>query len=1263
MKKIISIILIINLFIISKIIAQNNDTYQYDNLNRLSKVTFSNGTIYDYSYDQLGNRTTKVITSAAPVLSDLLVQNQSLSQTTFVAGTTVSASCQVANTGAGNAGGNYMKCYLSQNQAYEQGTDIEIGSAYSTSVAALGSTQLNNSITIPSGTAVGSWYVLFFADATTQVSETNENNNIASIPITIVTCSNMQAIINSTNATCGLSNGAAAVNVSGGNQPYAYVWNNGHNTASISNLSGGTYNVTVTDFYGCSHTSNVTVNSITPPSLTTTSSPSTCGNNNGSTTATITGGTTPYTYLWNNGHTTNIINNLSAGNYAVTVTDASSCTVNGNVIVSSPGNLNASLNPTNPSCGGSNGALTATVTGGTQPFIFNWSNGMQTQTITGLQVGSYSLTITDANNCTFSTNMSLSSVNNMSASFTTQNTTCGNANGTATATGSNGATPYSYHWSNGQNTQTATNLASGAYNITITDANNCSIISYATVGSNMSPTLNLTSTTTSCSSNTGTATVNVTNGTPIFTYLWSNGQALQTATGLGSGLYTVTVTDGNGCIVSSSITVVFQNSQPVIPTNGLVAYYPFNGNANDMSGNNNNGTVNGATLTSDRLGNANSAYNFAGISNPQTIMINNSSTLQFTNAATFSFWINMNSYQGMDTYGNNNAYGAHAIFAKDFDQCCLYAIIYGQPNGQFSVGLGTGYGGIGTSDTVPNSSINQWINLIFTISNSNVSIYANGNLIASQNGTMSFSNPNSKNLWFGRLGASTWYPFNGKMDNIRIYNRVLNNTEISQLYQAESASPIAVNLGNDTTVCSNQSITLNAGGGFNTYQWSTNETTQSINLSNLNTGTHQYIVTVTACGASAKDTINVLVNTIPSAPSVGINTQPTCAVSTGSVILNGLPSTGTWTLTRAPGGTTITGTGTSTTITGLAAGTYTYTVSNASGCSSAASANIVVNAQPETPSVPIINTITQPTCALATGSVVLNGLPALANWIINPGGIAGTGASSTITGLTQGTYSYTITNSSSGCTSLVSANVVVNSQPTTPTAPAIGATTQPTCTDSTGSVVLNGLPSGNWVINPGNITGSATSATISNLTEGTYNFTVTNASGCTSLASANMVINAQPIPPTPTISLNLNILHSDVANGNQWYNQNGLINNATNQDYTVTSDGDYYVIVTLLGCSSDTSNIINVLLSGELQVDKNQTIKVYPNPVTNELIIEYDGNKETVNFEIYNSIMQVVFNGSLLEKTVVQTSKFAPGVYLIKLGNGKTFEFKKIVKE
>ena len=275
--------------------------------------------------------------------------------------------------------------------------------------------------------------------------------------------------------------------------------------------------------------------------------------------------------------------------------------------------------------------------------------------------------------------------------------------------------------------------------------------------------------------------------------------------------------------------------------------------------------------------------------------------------------------------------------------------------------------------------------------------------------------------------------------------------------------------------------------------------------------------------AAAIATYTLTVNANPTAPVIGTRTQPTCAVATGSVILNGLPSTGTWTLTQTPGSET-SGTGASTTVTGLAPGTYTYTVKNASGCVSPSSASVVINAQPDTPSAPVVGTITQPGCSISTGSVALSGLPATGSWTVTriPGGVTynGTGSTTVISSIPEGTYQFTVT--ASGCVSPASADAVINPQPATPHAPSVGTITPPTCSLATGSVELLGLPStGEWTLTryTGGVTlkGTGTSTIISGLATGTYNFTVTNAAMCVSVLSANVVIPAQPATPSAPV--------------------------------------------------------------------------------------------------------------------------------------------------
>jgi len=283
----------------------------------------------------------------------------------------------------------------------------------------------------------------------------------------------------------------------------------------------------------------------------------------------------------------------------------------------------------------------------------------------------------------------------------------------------------------------------------------------------------------------------------------------------------------------------------------------------------------------------------------------------------------------------------------------------------------------------------------------------------------------------------------------------------------------------------------------------------------------EYGSTGTASSGEVEDYMIKIECAPPDPPKIGNVTQPSCQVPTGSVTLENLPSTGTWTLTRSPDGETVTGSGSSYTASGIPEGTYTYTVTNQYGCTSDPSAEIVINPAPQVPDPPVIQEVVQPGCLVTTGEVLLGGLPGVGSWtvILYPYMTLypGSGPTLRITGLEPGTYYFTVRNSDN-CISSPSDDVVINEDPGYPSPPVIDNITQPTCNVSTGSVGISGLPSsGSWTLTryPGSInySGTGESTTVTGLAAGTYTFTVTNTGGCTSEPSSEAVVNAQP--PTP----------------------------------------------------------------------------------------------------------------------------------------------------
>ena len=228
------------------------------------------------------------------------------------------------------------------------------------------------------------------------------------------------------------------------------------------------------------------------------------------------------------------------------------------------------------SCSVCNGTATANIScGNPSGFLYSWNTSpvQTTQTATGLCPGSYTVTVSASCSNNYTGTIIVSGSNsNITLSTTVSNAGC-NTTGIATVTPSGGLTPYSYLWSNGQTTQSATSLVAGTYTITVTDSIGCSQTQTVIVASSAF-TITTTTTNANCNPN-GTATATALGGVTPYTYLWSNGQTTQTATGLGAGTYTVTVTDSSGCgqtqtaiITATGLPSVTASALPTILTQG-----------------------------------------------------------------------------------------------------------------------------------------------------------------------------------------------------------------------------------------------------------------------------------------------------------------------------------------------------------------------------------------------------------------------------------------------------------------------------------------------------------------------------------------------------------------------------------------------------------------------------------------------------------------------------------------------------------------------
>ena len=292
------------------------------------------------------------------------------------------------------------------------------------------------------------------------------------------------------------------------------------------------------------------------------------GKNDGAIDITIAGGEPPFTYSWSNGASTQDISKLAVGSYTVTVTDKNGTVVKGTYNITQPTPLTIPpLVKTNESClDKGNGSLTANPSGGTPPYLYQWSNGATTQTITNLTHGRYSVTVTDANKCEATQSDTIMAVKNklISSAYPTVVPACGNSTGAVTVNVVVGG-PYSFLWNTSptQSTQTTTaTLPAGAYKVIVTDipsgCKDSAIVPLGNTGTTLQATVTERRPVTCYGKNNGSVTITAWGGTGSYSFLWNNGQTTATATGLKAGFWWVTVTDGAGC----KVTLAEEMTQP-----------------------------------------------------------------------------------------------------------------------------------------------------------------------------------------------------------------------------------------------------------------------------------------------------------------------------------------------------------------------------------------------------------------------------------------------------------------------------------------------------------------------------------------------------------------------------------------------------------------------------------------------------------------------------------------------------------------------------
>lgn len=913
--------------------------------------------------------------------------------------------------------------------------------------------------------------------------------------------------VSGTNTTCNSGqDGTATATANGGTPPLQYTWSDGQSTTMATGLAAGTYTVSVTDITGCIETQSVIVGEPSAINVQFNVSNVACNStNNGSATATPAQGSSPYSYNWDagaNGQMTQTATGLAAGTYTVTITDDDGCQAIDNVTVAQNAAITLNVTGTNTTCNsGQNGAATANANGGTPPLQYTWTpnaNGQTTQTITGLSAGTYTVSVTDITGCLQTQSVTITEPDAISVQFNVSNVGCSSTNnGTATATPSQGTSPYTYNWNDGQMTQTATGLSAATYIVTITDSDGCIAIDNVTVTQNAAITLSTSGSITTCNGGQdGSAVATASGGTPPLQYNWStnaNGQTTATVTGLTAGTYTVSVTDVTGCLQTESVTVTE-------PTAGTIQF-----NVTNVSC---DGTNNGTASASPSQGSTPFSFEWDTNANGQT-------TQTATGLSVGTYTVTITDNDGCETIDNVtvNQNAAISLNVSSSNTTCnsgqdgtatatgsggtppLQYTWSANANGQTTptaTGLTAGTYTVAVSDVtgcLQTQSVTVGEPAVVTIQFNVINAPCDGTNNGEATANPSQGNTPFTYVWSANANGQTTQTATGLLAGTYTVTVTDNDgcVTIDDVIVSQNSSIALTINGSDVTCYSGQDgmATATASGGTPPFQyiWSNAQTT--IVATNLTVGTYTVSVSdATSCIRIESITINE-----PNEMTVLFNVQDVACNSTNNGTATASPSEGTapYTYEWSDGQMTPTASG-------LTAGTYTVTITDNDGCE--AIDNIAVN---QNPSITLNATVTNVTCNSlqdGTASAVANGGTLPFQYIWSNGQ-----TTATSTGLNQGTYTVSVSDAS-GCLETQSVTI------TEPPAITVQFNVLNVGCNSTNDGTATATPSQGTSPYSYEWSDGQTTQTASGLTAAVYTVTITDDNGCEAIDNITVSQNA-----------------------------------------------------------------------------------------------------------------------------------------------------------
>ncbi len=865
----------------------------------------------------------------------------------------------------------------------------------------------------------------FFATGTYSVTVSDTNGCTGSSSVTV---NELPAVTVSITGAMTLCTGQSSALLSASAGFATYAWSDGQTAQQISVNAGGVYQVTATDSNGCSGTASATVIANAPPSVSISGALQYC--QGASTVLTATAGLS--SYQWSNGASGVSITVGSPGTYTVVVTDANGCSAQAAVSVVQNPNPTPQISGSNQFCAG--GQTTLTATGGNFSSYL-WSTSSTQSSITVSNQGNYSVTVTDANGCSASAARSVVQVPLPTPQISGSLAIC---QGQSTTLGATGGSFASFAWTGGDTTSQITVSSGGVYSLTVTDANGCSASTSATVTVNALPVFSIEGTPAFCA---GASTL-LSAPVGFAAYIWSNNSSSNAVTINMPGSYSVTVTDANGCSSSQSISVI-QNANPSLAISGVLQF-----------------CTGASTVLSASISNV--SYQW---SNGQT-----------TPAITVS------------TPGN------YGLTVTDANGC--------------------------SSSTVAT---------VVQIPMPQPAIFGALQFCAGSSTTLS-----------GSAGFAAYRWSDNTTDQQVVVNTPgvygLTVTDANGCTGTASATvamnPLPVfNIEGNPAFCAGASTSLNVAPAFSAYSWSTGATTSGISINTPG----NYAVTVTdANGCSASRTQQVVQHTNPTLAITGV--LQICIG--GSTVLNASIANVSYQWSNNQ---------TTSAIQVSAAGNYSLTVTDANGCSD--SASVIVTQVPQLQ--PVISGVLFFCAGTSTTLDGGNGY-ATYRWSNNAN-------TQQLTVSTPGTYGLTVTDAN-GCSGQASVDVTERPLPS----PQITGALQYCQGGSTTLSSSTAFQSYQWST-------GATAQSITLSTPGTVRLTVTDAFGCSGAASVSVVEHPLVFP---SITGNLSFCQGlqtilDAGAGFVTYQWS---NNANTPSITVTSGGSYAVtVIDANGCVTNGS--------------------------------------------------------------------------------------------